>query len=373
LTLWVPDFLNPYSEETGATLLTEQLADFRQIHPDVQVQIIVKKAHGQGGLYNLLSTAVDAAPDVMPDAILLDPNDLDRAVKNQLVQPFDAALVPTTDFYAFSLTPWPDPDQSYGIPLTVQVDQTAYRQGIARTPPLTWTDVLTYGYSMLFPAAPLDGIASDALLSAYLSTGGATTDGDGQPTLDRAALERLYGFFAEMTERNLLNVDRVTTLPDTEACWAQYQQGVGRLTPVSAGVYWADPPSGSLPGWVPTPDGQPVTVAHVWSIALVTEDAFRQKAALDLMQWLTAPEQAAELTRAVRRLPPRRRAVELWGLLPEEVRFLDTLLDGAQPAPPPTVDEAVRRALQAGLSVLLQGEVDGPEAAATYALTQLRP
>ena len=42
LTIWVPDFLNPYEDSTGAALLLEQLAAFSVIEPDVQIQVIVK-------------------------------------------------------------------------------------------------------------------------------------------------------------------------------------------------------------------------------------------------------------------------------------------------------------------------------------------
>lgn len=372
LTLWVPDFLNPYDESTGAALLFEQLTAFSVIQPDVQVEVIVKKSTGTGGLYNLLSTASGAAPDVLPDLIILNQYDLQRAIDGGYVQPLEDTALQKLDFFPFARALQPGITTTYGIPFVALADHTVYRTGVSATPPFTWTDVLTYGYSLLLPAVPADGLADDALLAAYLGAGGHIVDEEGEAKLDRDTLEQLYGFIVDMMNLNLINPDRVLLLPDATASWEMYQQGVGRVSAVPAGLYWTDPPPGSAPGWIPTPSGDPIAIAHTWSMALVTRDPFRQEAARQLMQWLTAPEQVAAFTRATYVLPTRYHAIELWGLLPEETAFLEKLLDNAAPNPPPAVGVPVRRALQAGLTVLLSHEVDTPEAAAIHALNNLR-
>ncbi|HOU15918.1 MAG TPA: extracellular solute-binding protein [Anaerolineae bacterium] len=373
LTLWVPDFLNPYEDATGAAILHEQLAAFSVIQPDIQVQIIVKKSTGSGGLYNLLSAAYSAAPSVVPDLIILNPYDLQSAVKEGYIQPLSVTPLKAKEFFPFAWASGSYITTTYGIPLVIQADHMVYRQGISATPPFSWTDVLTGGYTLLFPAAPVDGLADDAVLAAYLGAGGAAVDENGRAKLDRQALEQLYRFFAELKSDNLINPERVLGFPNAAACWAAYQQGVGRLSAVPAGAYWSNPPEGSLPAWMPTPTGQPIAVGHVWSMALVSRDSFRQKAALKLLEWLTAPEQIADLTRATYLLPAQYDAIERWGLLPEETAFLQKLLESAVLSLPPTVDTAVRRALQAGLIALLKDDVKTPEEAASYALSALRP
>ncbi len=373
LTLWVPDFLNPYEDSTGAAIFHEQLAAFSVIQPDIQVQIITKKSSGSGGLYNMLSAAYDVAPGVVPDLIILNPYDLQAATKAGYLQPISITPLKAKGFFQFTGAPTSMLTGTYGIPYVVRADHTVYRQGISAAPPFSWTDVLTNGYTMLFPAAPPDGLADDAVLAAYLGSSGVVSDENGRPKLDRQALEQLYRFFAEMKNRNLINVERVLNLPNAAACWEIYQQGIGRLSVVPAGEYWANPPEKSLPGWMPTPGGAPIAVGHVWYMALVNKDPFRQKAALKLLEWLTAPEQVANLTRATHLLPAQYEAVELWGLLPEQTAFLTQLLEGTVLNPPPSVDVPVRRALQAGLTAILKGEVETPEEAATYALTNLRP
>ena len=71
-------------------------------------------------------------------------------------------------------------------------------------------------------------------------------------------------------------------------------------------------------------------------------------------------------------LPPSREALALWPLAVEDAAFLEQLLSSAVLPPPRNVDQAVRRALQAGLDFLLTTEGGTPEQAATHALTVLR-
>jgi hypothetical protein len=92
LELWLPEELNPYSGALGADALAQQLDDFSDAYPDVQVEVVVKKAHGRGGLLDFLRTARDAAPSVMPDLVVLDTVELETASGLGLIQPLDSLL-----------------------------------------------------------------------------------------------------------------------------------------------------------------------------------------------------------------------------------------------------------------------------------------
>ncbi len=375
LTLWVPDFLNPYegeADEGGAAVLREQLDAFTRAYPDVQVQVVVKKAEGPGGLYHLLSTAYEAAPQVLPDLILLNRSDLRSGIQGEIIQPLHDVALEETDLFAFATGVQDAEGKRYGIPYFTLIDHVAYREGVARVPPLSWSSVLTSGYSMLFPAAPDNELADDALLVAYLGTGGKVVDEEGQAALERNHLEEVYRFFDELLERNLLRKDRALGMTNAADCWEAYTQGLARLSPVPTGSYWPEPPPGSAPGWMPTSTGAPLAIAHTWSLALIAQDPARQDAALRLAQWLTSSEQMAELTQSTGLMPTRFQALRLWGLLPEQTDFLELLLGNAIPTLPASVDRPVRRALQAGLVALLRGEVTTPEEAASHALTYLR-
>jgi maltose-binding protein MalE len=93
LKLWVPEFLDPYNASVGGTALTSQLNDFSANNDRVQVEVVAKLDTGPGGLLNLLSTAVDVAPSILPDVIVLNKADLQSAVNAGLVQPLQGVTV----------------------------------------------------------------------------------------------------------------------------------------------------------------------------------------------------------------------------------------------------------------------------------------
>ena len=373
LKLWVPEFLDPYNETPGGSALTTQLNVFSTDNDTVQVEVIAKKDTGPGGLLNLLSTAVDVAPAILPDVIVLNKADVQSAASAGLVQPVNEVSVSWSDFYPFAVDSVDEGDNEvYGLPFIADADHMVYRVGVADSPPISWTAVVTYGYTMLFPAGSSDALADDALLAAYLGSGGSVMDQDGKAFLDRLYLEQLYAFFFDMLRNGLVNTDRALSLPDAEATWQLYQEGVGHLSPVPVGLYWQYPVQGSRPIWMPNAQEKPTAIVRNWSLAIVTTDPHRQQAANKLIAWLVDPRHMSELSRSALLIPTRRHAVRLLGLLPEDQLFLNTLLENGIPALPPEVDTPVRRALQFGLIAVLRQDVHTPEEAATYAMTNLR-
>jgi ABC-type glycerol-3-phosphate transport system substrate-binding protein len=372
LDFWVPDFLDPAGVISGTEVFYDQVVGFSSDARDIQVRLTVKAERGDGGLYHLLSTASEAAPSLMPDLIVLHQQDLREAADEELLQPISEDVIAVDDYYAAPLAAMRNPEGIWGIPYLMRADQMAYRQRLGTTVPLSWTGVLSATGELLLPAGSPEGMASDIVLAFYMGSGGRLEDPNGLAMLERANLERVYGFFQDMLDAGRLNPDRVLSLPDAESCWALYMEGIGALSPVPVGQFWPDPPEDVVPIWAPTEDGEPVALVESWGIAIVTPDPLRYQAALDLALWLTAASQSADLAQALSLVPTRRQAILAWGLLPEEVDFLNRLLSNASGGAPPSVDSAVRRALQAGLVVLLTGEVDSPEAAASHALTNLR-
>jgi ABC-type glycerol-3-phosphate transport system substrate-binding protein len=225
---------------------------------------------------------------------------------------------------------------------------------------------------MLFPAGSTEALADDALLAAYIGSGGSVLDEEGQAILDRLYLEQVYAFFFDMIAHGLIDTDRALNLPDAEAAWNLYQEGTGSLSPVPGGLYWQNPVQGSRPMWMPNAREKPVAIVRNWSLAVVTADPNRQQAAHKLIAWLVDPRHMSELSRSALLLPTRRHAVRLWGFLPEDQLFINTLLENGVAALPLEVDIQVRRALQFGLVAVLRKDVLTPEEAATYAMTNLR-
>ncbi len=372
LTLWVPDFLNPYEEEGNAVLLLEAIEAFSQAHRDIQVQVLVKKAEGPGGLYDLLHTGSQAAPSVLPDLMLLRTSDLRQAAGNEYVHPLPSTTVRPTGTFPIAGEATEILTATYGVPFFMDYQQTVYNPRLAVTPPLSWTAVLSGGYSLLFPAAPEEDMASDALLIAYLGTGATLHHEEDEPLLERAYVEQVFQFFKNLLDANQLRPEHVGALTNAAASWEAYQQGQGTLAVVPAGLYWTSPAQTGTPGWFPSPDGAPFTLGQLWSLTLVTQEPARKEAALALIEWLAAPERVAALSQQVGMLPTNQEALALWPLLPEDLAFVVALSEAAQLPPAPEDERLARRALQAGLEMLLENAEATPEQAASHALTVLR-
>ena len=391
LTLWVPDILDPLAETDGAEAFGTQVADFARASYEINVEVLVKRGTGAGGLYDLLSTASDVAPAIVPDLLILNQQDLFRAALDGLIQPLDDDMPSDAGYFPTALEAMATEEGLWAFPYVATAEQMAYRPTMTLTAPITWTAVLSQAYSLVLPGAPSDGLASDALLSMYIGAGGRVVDEKGQPTLDRTVLEKVYGFILDLQEVGLLDAEQVLDLTDTASCWAALLEGRAQLAPVSVSAYWnprlaalsgADAPSAPevpvtpadvvLPIWIPTESGAPVTILHTWGIAVTTSDPVRKEAALELVRWLVSAQRMADLTRTASLVPTRHQVVATWGLPPDEEAFIITLLESSVSPPPANADATVRRALQAGLTTILQGDAVTADASASQALANLR-
>jgi ABC-type glycerol-3-phosphate transport system substrate-binding protein len=116
---------------------------------------------------------------------------------------------------------------------------------------------------------------------------------------------------------------------------------------------------------IPTKDGQTISIARGWVVAMVTDVPVRQDAAMSLIDWLTAPDHNAEWTQATGYLPPTRSALRLWDVSDEERAVLLDLLEAAVRPPRPVIMEAVGPPMQQALESVLNGRATPEEAAAS--------
>ena len=208
LELWLPEELDPYGDNPGADVLAQQLDDFSNAYPDVQVEVVVKKSHGRGGLLDFLRTARDAAPSVMPDLVVLDATELEIATGLGVIQPLDALLSPvdTAERFPFAVELGTVDEQTMGFVISADVQHLAYRPALLDSPPVSWTQFISPSVSFLFPAGGRDRQVNDATLIQYLAAGGSLTDEEGNPTLDEEVMVSVLGFYSDC-------VNAATALP----------------------------------------------------------------------------------------------------------------------------------------------------------------
>lgn len=378
LGLWLPEELDPYGEGPAADVLAQQLTEFSQAHPDLQVEVTVKKAYGRGGLLDFLRTAREAAPSVLPDLIVLDAADLETAAGSGLVQPLDPLLSPAemTDRFPFAAELGAVGDQTLGFVVAADMQHMAYRPALLDSPPVSWTHVISPPVSFLFPAGGRDREINDATLIQYLAAGGQLTNPEGRPWLDEEVMVSVLDFYSDCTSIEpisptyhtpAISPTVVLNIGDADQAWERFKAGEGGMTMVRASRYWIEADETVAAASIPTRDGRPFSIAQGWVVAMVANDPARQSLATLLLEWLIAPEHSAQWTQASGFLPGARGALRLWDISDADRAVLRNTMEAAVTAPPPEVMATTGRAMQEALVALLRRRISPEDAAAAAA------
>jgi len=365
LTLWLPEDLSPYRDDGGADLLAGRLADFGAAHPDLQVQIIVKKSRGRGGVLDFLRTASVAAPSVLPDLVVLDEVDLQVAAQIGLLQSIDGRIPPDleADLFPFAIGLGRVGEATFGLPLAAELQHLAWSPALSPSPPISWSDVLSAGLPLCFPAAGENGIADDFTFAQYLGAGGRLMDEGGHPMLEEGPLTAVLDFYAQATAAGVISPPVVLSTGTDEECWAHFRRQ-GGMTVVGSRRFWTEWEGVAEPGPIPTRDGRPVALAEGWILALVTTSPEQQQRAMALAAWLMDPAWYGAWTQSTGYLPVTRGGLGGWTVSGERREVLMAVLAGARPTLPKSVRERVGPALQVAMEAVLQGRQSPAEAAA---------
>ena len=153
-------------------------------------------------------------------------------------------------------------------------------------------------------------------------------------------------------------------LADGETVWSVFSQGQAPLAYVSARRYVG---RGDLQaGYAPLPgqQGPATSLASGWTLAIVTQDPERQRAAAELIAWLLKPENAGAWAASAGWLPTSADALKALGTGPYW-SFLDTQLTQARglPTGPDYIVSAGR--IQNAIQAVVRGQSDPAFAAET--------
>lgn len=380
LTWWTPEFLSPQAQQPVGPVLAEQLNAFSESQGGkVQVEAVRKARYGKGGLLDALRTAAPVAKEMLPDIVALDAVEVEKAVEAGLLQPLDGLLDPavTEKLYPFASEAGQFGERLYAIQYLADLGHASYLPAQVAEPPANWTDLLGRRTAYLFPIAPpqsgsgqgltarpAEGL-SHAVLSQYLSAG-ATLTADRRLAVEGEPLLRLLSFYDEAAKAGVL-LPTAREMADGEAVWSAFVQGQAPLAYVDARNFTA---RGDFPGeHAPAPGfaGPAVGLANGWTLAIVTTDPRRQRAAADLIAWLLQPENAGDWAARAGWLPTSTDALKALGD-PGYASFLDSQLAQARSLPvgPESATTAAR--IQAAVEAVLGGQSD-PATATEAALS----
>jgi ABC-type glycerol-3-phosphate transport system substrate-binding protein len=370
--LWVPEVFSPYQEDTAGVLLAQRLNAFSRTYPNLQVETIVKQAHGRGGLLDFMRTAQVAAPSVLPDLVILDTAELALATQAELLEPLDGLVSEDRAAAQFPFaTQLGDVEgQTMGVVVAAELEHMAYDPALFARSTLTWTDVISAPTPLAFPAAGEDGGVADFTLIQYLAAGGHMVDGEGNPVLEEAPLREVLTFYDGAVSAGVISPTVVLALEDVEGAWGLYQEGQAGMALVNSRSFQLrGEEMPAMAGPIPTPDGDVLTFAQGWAMAMVTPESQRQQQVAILLDWLLAPAYLGPWARGEGYLPATLSGLEAWSVPEEERAVLEALLEGARPPVDPTARAAIGPPLQTAVEMVLRGRRSPANAAAEASRT----
>ena len=309
LVLWVPPEFGLSLDSDSSRLLNDRIAEFRNVHPNVQIDVRVKAQEGPADLLESIAAAQDAAPLSLPDLVLLPTEDMQTAAIRKYIQPIGEFIPPdyTEDKYGIALELGAFQNEIYGMTFAMDALVMAYHPEIIETPPSTWTQAMEIPGVLAFPAANSRSLFTLAL---YLAQTESIIDENNKISLDAEILESVYTFYENGQENNLFPF-WLTQYETESLSWQAFLDGRASMAITTASTYLkyvgeinASP--------IPTEDGAPFTLTSGWVFSLIATDPDKVNSSIELANFLTDSVFSGTWTESAGYLPPRPSALTEW-------------------------------------------------------------
>ena len=337
---------DPAADNDSAKLLGQRLAQFKDEHAGLQMEVRLKKMDNENDISDLLSLTSAAAPDALPDLILLSRPDLETAALHGLLHPIAGLSTSLEDpnWYEYAQQLAQIQNTGYGLPFAGDTLVFVYYPELGTI--VTWEDILASDGKIVFPAGNPQGLVG---LSLYASAGGQVLDAQGLPTLELDALTRMLTLVKEGVSKEVFppSLGNVTTEAQTLQI---YRTG---STDTNKAIIWILNYRVSEDGTITPLPGLgdiPFSYATGWVWALAGGNPEKQQLAAELAEYLVADDFIGEWTRLTGYLPTRPSEV------PENNRTMAAILELAHPVPSNDVLTMLGPLMQEALTRVLNGE-----------------
>lgn len=330
LVVWVPPFFTASAE--ARQLVEEVVHHFERRNGSLHVSLYTKAETGRASLFAYLQQVQKVAPDLMPDLILLEEQELWQAAELELLVPFSdtelkafsipAATVRTTEYNG----------AVYGLPYALELEHLVYRTAQVAQSPRTWTDLLTHEARYLFAAGSPDGQNSDFLLAQYIGAGGQVNE-NGE-LLNPDALKSVFEFLVQANQAGIIPNPAIN-LASSDAVWTLFNTGDFELAHVPSSLYAPRRFELDEIAYAPMPTrfGESTAVRRAWSFAIVTREPEQRSLALSLLADLFKPKLQGEWSRLTYYLPTQPAAFNYWDQADPYHVFLIELMEQAVTLP----------------------------------------
>jgi multiple sugar transport system substrate-binding protein len=367
LSIWVPPQFDPQSGSSAADLFQARLDEFTSQNPDIHINVRVKAEEGPGGLLTTLTAAHAAAPLALPDIIALSQHDLETAAIKNLIFPIDenTAALNSEDWYEYALQLIRVQESNFGFPFAGDGLIFVYRPSEVQEPPLSLEAALDMNEALSFPANSGESLFT---LGLYLLSGGQIEDDAGRPILDPAPLESILTFYQSGLQSGLTPF-WLTQFETFAQSYEAFLDGQAQMAIAWVTEYLENPNTDLAVSSLPSPGNSGGTLATGWIWALTSQDPERQRASIQLAEFLVDPEFLGSWTAAAGVLPTRPSSLEQWPASPL-ADFVSAIAESARAVPPKNLLSILGPVLQ-GSTIDVLKQLAEPGAAAQEAAEQL--
>lgn len=360
LRVWLPPRFDPNSDQLAARLLSDRLQAFYEQFPNLPIEMRVKAEDGTGGMFEALTTAIEAAPLALPDLVLLPRRLVTPLAQSGVLHPVSTyTQLPTEEeWYPYANQLVTVENTTFGIPFVGDLLMLVYPRSLANQIPLNWNDWLTSQYTLGFAAADPQ---ATVILALYLQAGGAIRNAQGKPTLEEDILVELL--------ENLSYAYRQGKLPAWVIQAENDQPVIQSLSEgkIDSGYLWAtNYLKSGIQEWRASAgflaNKTSLTLADGWIWASASPIPDQIGISFQLAAFLSEPEFMSAFAQASGYLPTRSEAFALWEDK-ELAKDLETISQLAQVIPPSSLSDPLGIALRNAVLAVIKDRVPAQQAA----------
>lgn len=305
IRIWLPPRFDPANGTPAGNLMRQRLDAFVEQNPGLRIELRIK---AEDTFVRAMQTTQAAAPAAMPDIVLLDRTDLERAAALGVLSTLDGLLDLSADpdWYPYARSAARIQNSVFGLPLAADMLVLISRPGILGAFN-TWDEFSARGGVLAFPAGDPQSLF---VLGMYQSVSDAVELKNGY-VFEQPILARTYSFF-ETGRRAGVFSPVLTQYQTDEQSYQSFREGRANAVLTWSSRYMNTPATGLSLQPLTGVDGEPFTLANTWVWALTTDDPAERQSVMSLMQFLTAPGFMSDWSLAAGYLPPRPSALEKW-------------------------------------------------------------
>ena len=310
LRLWLPPQFDPNADTPAAKLLQNRLAAFTQANPGVRLEVRVKAADGPGGLYESLAVTTAAAELAMPDLVALPHPLIQSAAVKGLLRPMNGVTdaLDDPDWYGYARQLAALENSIFGLPFAGDALVQAYYNEIEYQPATDWAAALQLTDPLAFAAADPQALT---VLALYQAAGGKLLDEQGSLALEAGPLTQALEFLRAAEAVEVTPVWLTQFQNDAQVLEALREKRAGAAITWLSSYKQQALENGAI-AQIPTPTGQPFSMASGWAWTLTSPDPNRRQLAVALAEFLSESSFLGDWSEAAGFLPTRPSALQSW-------------------------------------------------------------